>query len=175
MSSNTATVGKIPIRNLWLLMLYALDFRAYYNSETFSEEKNPEDIPDLIAEILTCAVEDRLRRNLSVGFDHRQADLTRVRGRIDHIRTERRHLLRQGKIACLFDELTTNTPSNRFVKAALVVLGQNVRDKELGQRCRTNAAALEKAGVVKDGLRAAEFGMGSASRATAPKAKPEDR
>ena len=175
MSSNTATIGKIPVRNLWLLMLYALDFRAHYNNETFSEEKSPEDIPDLIAEVLTRAVEDRLRRNLSVGFDRRQAVLTRVRGRIDHIRTERRRLLRQGRIACSFDALTADTPSNRFVKAALVVLGQKVRDKELGQRCRADATALEKAGVIKDGLRAAGLGVGNAPLMTASRAKPEDR
>ena len=174
MSSDTAAIRKIPVRNLWLLMLYALDFRAYYNSETFSEEKNPEDIPDLIAEILTRAVEDRLRRSLSVGFDRRQADLTRVRGRIDHMRTERQHLLRQGRIACSFDELTTDTPSNRFVKAALVVLGQKVRDKELGQRCRTDAATLEKAGVIKDGRHAAIL-VASSTQATASRARPEDR
>lgn len=156
-------------------MLYALDFKAYYSNETFSEEKNPEDIPDLIAEVLTRAVEDRLRRNLSVGFNRRQADLTRVRGRIDHIRTERRHLLRQGRVACSFDELTADTPSNRFVKAALVVLGQKVRDKELGQRCRTDTAALEKAGVIKDRWHVAGLGAGKTSQATAPRAKPEDR
>ena len=99
-------------------------------------EDNPDEIPDLVAEILTRAVERRLRRNLSSEFDQRKADLTRVRGRIDVLRTERRHLLQRGRIACSFDELTTDTPKNRYVRAALNHLHQMVRENELKRRCR---------------------------------------
>ena len=84
----------------------------------YDAEENPDDIPDLVAEILTHAVERRIRRNLTHEFQLSRADLTRVRGRIDALRTERRSLLRQGKIACSFEELTTDTPRNRLVKAA---------------------------------------------------------
>ena len=170
MSANT---GKIPIKNIWLLMLYAFDFR-YGNTKPVLEEKNPEDIVDLIAEVLTHAVQDRLRHGLSVGFERQQADLTHVRGRINHTRTERHHLLRQGKIACSFDELTTDTPSNRYVKAALIVTSQNVQDKELGQRCRTNVVSLEKAGIIKDGRSIAKLLTNSTLPNTST-AKPEDR
>ena len=92
-------------------MLYASRlYRALPTGRRFAAEDNPDEIPDLVAEILTRAVERRLRRNLSSEFDRREADLTRVRGRIDALRTERRHLLQRGRIACSFDELTTDTP-----------------------------------------------------------------
>ena len=83
------------------------------SNRRYAVEENPDDIPNLVAEILTRAVERRFRRNLSSDFHRRRADLTRVRRRIDPLRTERRHLLLQGKIACSFDELTTDTARNR--------------------------------------------------------------
>ena len=157
MTASTAsypTVGRIPVRNLWLLMLYASRlYRALPSRRRFAAEDNPDEIPDLVAEILTRAVERRLRRNLSSEFDRREADLTRLRGRIDALRTERRRLLQQGRIACSFDELTTDTPRNRYVRAALTHLHRMVRDNEIKRRCRIAASALERAGVGVDSSR----------------------
>ena len=141
-------VGRIPVRNIWLLMLYASRlFRDLPASRKYAVEETPDDIPNLVAEILARAVERRLRRNLSAAFHRRQADLNRVRGRIDLLRTERRQLLEKGKIACSFEELTTNTPLNQFVKAALKELPKTLKDRELARRCRVAAAAMERAGV----------------------------
>ena len=149
--ASPGAIGKIPVRNIWLLMLYASRlFREIPNNRRYAVEENPDDIPNLVAEILTRAVERRLRRNLSSDFHRRRADLTRVRGRIDPLRTERRHLLLQGKIACSFDELTTDTARNRFVKAALNRLTRVVGDKHLSRRCRSSTAALDRAGVSND-------------------------
>ncbi len=137
-------------------MLYASRlYRALPTGRRVAAEENPDEIPDLVAEILTRAVERRLRRNLSSEFDRREADLTRVRGRINALRTERRHLLDLGRIACSFDELTTDTPRNRYVRAALNYLHWMVGEDELKRRCRIAATALERAGVGTDGSRAA--------------------
>ena len=113
-------------------------------------EDAPDDLPDLVAEILTHSVERRMRRNLSFGYRRRRADLTRVRGRIDLLRTERRQLLKRGRVACTFDELTVDTPRNRFVKAALDLLAGIVSDRDLAHRCRANSASMERAGVTED-------------------------
>ncbi len=142
------TIGTIPIRNIWLLMLYASKlYREMPSKLRHRAEENPDDIADLVAEILTRAVELRIRRNLTLEFHRRHADLTRVRGRINVLRTECRSLLRQGKIACSFEELTTDTPRNRLVKAALKKLNRSVRDEWLSSRCRNLSAALARAGV----------------------------
>ena len=62
-------VGRIPVRNLWLLMLYASNlFRQTDRVKRTAVEENPDDIPDLVAEILTRSVERRLKRNLSFGY-----------------------------------------------------------------------------------------------------------
>ncbi len=141
-------IGAIPVRNVWLLMLYASRlYRELPSRLRYGVEESPDLIPDLVAEILTGAVERRIRRNLTLEFHRSRADLTRVRGRIDALRTERRSLLRQGKIACTFEELTTDTPRNRLVKAALHKLRLSVSEKRLRKRCRDLAAVLGRTGV----------------------------
>ena len=169
------TVGRIPVRNLWLLMLYASRlYRALPAGRRSAVEDNPDEIPDLVAEILTRAVERRLRRNLSAEFDRREADLSRVRGRVDVLRTERRHLLQQGKIACSFDELTTDTPRNRYVHAGLGHLHRMVSDNELRRRCRIASTALERAGVGAGGSRNTKWN-GGRSPVSAGRPNTEDR
>ena len=141
-------VGRIPVRNLWLLMLYASNlFRQTDRVKRTAVEENPDDIPDLVAEILTRSVERRLKRNLSFGYLARDAILSRVRGRIDLLQTERRQLLQRGKIACRFEELTVDTPRNRFVLAALNKIAKVARDGKLRQRCLSLANTLDRIGV----------------------------
>jgi 5-methylcytosine-specific restriction enzyme subunit McrC len=140
-------VGRIPVRNLWLLMLYASDLFRQIGRKNVAVENNPDDIPDLVAEILAHAVEERLYRNLSSGFRQREAELSRVRGRIDLLTTERHQLLARGKVACRFEELTIDTPRNRYVLAALAVIAGVVRQPALSHRCRKLANTFKRLGV----------------------------
>ncbi len=89
----------IPVRNIWWLMLYASDLGKSTDAAQLAAEDLPEDIPDLVAEILTRAVEQRQRRQLSTAFRQREAVLSCLRGRIDHLTTSRRQLLSQGQVA----------------------------------------------------------------------------
>ena len=146
-------IGYIPVRNIWLLLLYASQlYRELPASRRVELEDAPDHIPHLVAEILANSVERRLRRNLSHGYQRQRADLNRVRGRIDLFRTERRRLLQRGSVACVFDELTVDTPRNRYVKAALThiagVVSKLANDSDLERRCRDLALRLERAGVV---------------------------
>ena len=142
-------IGRIPVRNLWLLMLYASDlFRHIERYKKVAVEKNPDDIPDLVAEILAREVDIRLKRNISLGYKSRKAVLRRVRGRIDLLSTERHRLLDRGMIACRFNEMTVDTARNRFVRAALERIARIVtRRKDLARRCRVLALRLKRLGV----------------------------
>lgn len=140
-------VGCIPVRNLWLLMLYASSlFRDFENAKTAVED-NPDDIPDLVAEMLCHKVEHRIQRNLSYGYQARETVLGKVRGRINLLYTESHRLLDQGKVACRFDELTVDTARNRFVRAALEKISKIVSRDVLAHRCRSLAARLKCMGV----------------------------
>ena len=146
-------VDKIPVRNIWLLLLYASQlYRELRASRRVELEEAPDQIPHLVAEILANAVERRLRRGLSYGYRKREADLNRVRGRIDLLRTMSLQMLQLGRVACQFDELTVDTARHRYVKAALVhvatLVGRLVNDADLEKRCRDLASRLERAGVI---------------------------
>jgi 5-methylcytosine-specific restriction enzyme subunit McrC len=140
-------VGRIPVRNLWLLMLYASELFQKIDQKNISIEDNPDDIPDLVAEILAHAIEKRLHRNLSFGFCLREAELSRVRGRIDLLTTERHQLLARGKVACQFEELSIDTPRNRFVLSALEMISRVVHRRGLAHRCSALANGLKRLGV----------------------------
>ena len=146
-SKEIGQIGRIPVRNLWLLMLYASELFRDIDSAKVSVEDNPDDIPDLVAEILSRQVERRLKRNLSFGYQSREAVLGRVRGRINLLYTERHQLLDRGKVACCFDELTVDTARNRFVRAALEEISKIVHRNALAHRCRSLAASLRRMGV----------------------------
>jgi 5-methylcytosine-specific restriction enzyme subunit McrC len=141
-------IGRIPVRNIWLLMLYASDLFRDLERAKVAVEDNPDDIPNLVAEMLCRQVERRIQRNLSYGYQSRCAALGRVRGRIDLVNTERHRLLDRGKVACRFDELTVNTARNRFVRAALEKISRIVRRDALTHRCRSLAAGLKHMGVI---------------------------
>ena len=146
-SPNHGYIGRIPVQNLWLLMLYASDLFRMHGKDSVLSEDTPDDLPDLVAEILSSAVEERQRRQLSVGYRPRKAELHRVRGRIDVLTTESRQLLSRGLVACRFDELTIDTPRNRFVRSALETIAQLVRKPKLGHRCRKLARDMREMGV----------------------------
>ncbi|MGM9998510.1 MAG: 5-methylcytosine-specific restriction endonuclease system specificity protein McrC [Candidatus Bruticola sp.] len=149
--SNDSTVGyidRIPVRNLWWLLLYASSLlRELGTKDRKTVDDNPDDIPDLVAEILCRRVEFRIKRNLSCGYQAQKAVLGRVRGRIDLLNTERHRLLERGKVACEFYGLTINTVRNRYVRAALDKLSKIVRNKKLAYRCRSLSANLRSMGV----------------------------
>jgi 5-methylcytosine-specific restriction enzyme subunit McrC len=140
-------VGRIPVRNLWLLMFYASDLFRTRGIDKVGLEDSPDDLPDLVAEILAHSVEMRRRRSLSLGYRSREAALNRVRGRIDSLTTERRQLLDRGMVACSFDELTIDTPRNRFVRAALDSISRIVKRKDIAHRCRSLAGGMKALGV----------------------------
>lgn len=109
----------IPLRNLWLLQLYASRFYAS-GVITDSDVEDPGvELPTLAASILCDAVESRLARDLTPQFMRRHRRLNRVRGRIDLLETKRNRLLDKGMVACNFDELTVDNPNNRYLRFAL--------------------------------------------------------
>lgn len=136
----------IPIRNVWLLFLYAsglAQFRGQFEAEV---EQSP-DFKSLVARLLCYVTERRLRRNLSFGYRVRRDVLRRVRGRIDILKTVADDLFRKGEVACRFAELTINTPRNRLVRAAHSTLASFQLDAGLTQRCRVLAQSLGRIGV----------------------------
>lgn len=139
-------IGRIPVRNLWALMLYASDLYKALGDGAFAVEDVEDDLPDLVGRLLAKEVERRLQRSLAVGFERQERDLTRVRGRIDVLRTQSHSLLAQGRVACRFEALTIDTPRLRFVRAALAKIAQ-LCSAEVSRMCRALESRLLHLGV----------------------------
>jgi 5-methylcytosine-specific restriction enzyme subunit McrC len=77
----------------------------------------------------------------------REAVLSRVRGRIDAFGTETKRLLDSGRVACRFEEMTSDTPRNRYIRAALDHLTGAGLPAELRTRCLALSGELGLAGV----------------------------
>jgi 5-methylcytosine-specific restriction enzyme subunit McrC len=137
---------KVPLRNVWLLFLYASDLAQFRDKFEAEIEESP-DFKFLVARLLCYATEKRLRRNLSFGYQRRHDVLRRVRGRIDIFESISRDLFRRGEDACRFDEMTLDTPRNRLVLGALQRLSSWLEDAALAHRCRSLVHALGRAGV----------------------------
>ncbi|EZP43371.1 putative McrC protein [Micrococcus luteus] len=139
---------RIPVRNLWLLMLYASDLFVQERSlQDVGAESAGEDLPDLVALVLVAAAEARLHRPLSRRHLPQTGDLTRVRGRIDHLRTRSRGLLAQGQVACRFDDLTVDHPVNRVIHAGLLTASRLARTADLRERAAAAARLMSWSGV----------------------------
>lgn len=136
----------IPVNNLWLLMLYASEFR-YLVDEYGGTESIDEDVASLVADVLCSQVEARLKRNLTYGYKHSTRDLNRVRGRINVLETYSHQLLQKGKVHCTFEELSVDTPRNRYICAALKRIASLVSKKSLKLRCHQLAQSMIERGV----------------------------
>jgi 5-methylcytosine-specific restriction enzyme subunit McrC len=137
---------QIPLRNIWLLFLYAADL-VHFKDQWKVTPESAKNLPELVARLLVHVVEQRLRLNLSKGYQAKHAVLPRVRGRIDMLQTVTGQLLERGRIACTFEEHTMHTPRNRLVRAALDYLAICVEDVEVVRACKSLSNTLGRLGV----------------------------
>lgn len=136
----------IPVRNLWALLIYASDLARFLDRFDATAEDDAE-LPDLLGRLLISVVERRLHRSLSRGYQAKENVLSRVRGRIDWLETQTDLLLRRGRIACRYGELTHDTPRNRLVRMALEAMQIRVSRGDLAASCGRLARDLQLAGV----------------------------
>ncbi|PWF24438.1 5-methylcytosine-specific restriction endonuclease system specificity protein McrC [Ancrocorticia populi] len=133
--------------NIWLLMVYASESREAINRSEVLLDGNPDELVDVIAELLHGKVQIRLRRNLTPGYVRRNDELRRLRGRLDLLRTERKRLVAKGKVVCSYEELTVDTPRNRMIRFALDKVSLRVSNEQLATGCRSLAAQFNHLGV----------------------------
>lgn len=136
----------IPIRNLWLLLMYASDLAEFGDRFDGLVDESAE-LPELLARLLCWVVERRLRQNLSRNYVPVSRTLHRVRGRIDWLRTEAGQHLARGEVVCRYEDLTSNTPRNRLVRAALEAMSLRSAKPDVARKCGALARQLSEQGV----------------------------
>ena len=157
-------VGRIPVRNIWLLMLYASDLSHFSGRFAGLLDNDLEDLPNLIGRLLADEVARRLARNLSLGYRQRSETIARVRGRIDLLATASGQLMDRGLIACRFEEITIDTVRNRLVLSALERIGRYRVDPSVALVCRSLVTDLGRAGVSRRMPSRAELAKDQISR-----------
>lgn len=140
---------RIPVKNLWLMMLYASDLGTKDSKVLASAEDNPESLPDLIAELLCDAVEARLRNGLTLGFHSVNRPVSRLRGSVNFLETYRKGLLRKGQLHCSFDEISCDTSLNQLALGAVKCCMSMTSRQDIASRCRRTIGWMETLGVTK--------------------------
>ncbi len=152
-------------------MLYASELTRTNGLLNSLVDDDLNDVANLVARLLATAVTDRLRKNLTRGYRRNEKSMSRVRGRIDMLRTESGRLLDRGEVYCRFDDHTANTPRNRLARTALERLARLVSHHDVAASCRALAGSLGQAGVSavrpsRAELAAEQFGRNDASDRT---------
>lgn len=111
----------IRLQNVYYLLCYAWDqweSRGLADVNTVPGERTE----NLLGQVLRDAVANLLRRGLDRGYIAAEEEGRRLRGKILVSQTVQRMLIRQGRVACLVDELSHDVPHNRVIKAAITAL-----------------------------------------------------
>lgn len=143
-------ISGIPVKNIWFFMYYASDlFRHARNSRNQIEDIEDQ-IVELIGYILITKVEQRIKLGLSVDYNKKIEILSRVRGKINLLYTEKKQLFRRGKVCCEFHDLNVDTVRNRYIKGALETLSKLTNDTYLIKQSKFLAHTLKIMGVLGD-------------------------
>ena len=128
---------KIPIRNVYYLLLYAWDkIRPGEHPEV--REEGLTHLHDLFASVLADIVGRLVARGLDRGYIALEDEVAGVRGKLDLDMTLKRHLLASAKTHCQFDELRYDILHNQIIKATLRLL----LSLELDKRVRGHVARV---------------------------------
>ena len=122
----SAAAAASVLRNLaW--MIEAADFEEI----TASPPTTAGELPDCYLDWLAWLFAERLRRDLSVGVHHayepHEGHLTEVRGRINFTEQLRQQGWRRDRLACAWDEFSSDTSLNRVFRAAVLLLQSRTR------------------------------------------------
>ena len=111
---------KIPIRNLYHLLVYAFDVRFLNWEEVKSvEDDDHAGYFELLSHVLVAGVKHVVKRGLDRGYRPVTEELRGVRGKLELAPSLARVTFPQGKAVCTHDEFTSDILANRILKATL--------------------------------------------------------
>ena len=116
------TIDKdIPIKNIFYMLTYAfkeLNREHYKRVET----ENFGNIHDMFAEILYLGISYLLKQGLHREYVDCEDTLSTLRGKLDVRATIKEKMRHTAKLACAFDEFSSNNIFNQVLKATVVLL-----------------------------------------------------
>lgn len=113
----------IRVRNVFFMLLYAWELVPEGQALDLAFDDGPDEM-NFFASILRSVVRRLLRRGLSKGYIEDEEETSSPRGRFLLSTTMSRATLRNGRAACSYTELTTDTTLNRIAKTAMRTTSQ---------------------------------------------------
>ncbi len=112
---------KIPIRNLYYLLVYAWDVLDQVGVGDIDVEQI-ETPPDLFAKILRNGIDHLLKRGLDRAYTSETGAIPGIRGRLNLSSSIKTASFTRGVAVCSYDELTYDVLHNQILKASLLRL-----------------------------------------------------
>ncbi len=113
-----ADLKKIPIRNIYYLLIYSWNKLEESNILNVSSD-DCTDLMDLFAKVLISGVLHLKRRGFDRGYLSFCEETSCLRGKIDFNLSVKKMLFKQGKMVCHFDDLDYNVLHNKILKTTL--------------------------------------------------------
>lgn len=122
---------KIPIRNIYFLLIYAWNRLPESKVVDVSAEQYP-NLPDLLARVLINGCNYILKSGLDKDYLERTERYKGVKGKIQFSETLKSNALRYGRTVCSFDEYSEDILQNQILKSAgRALIKINTLDKGL--------------------------------------------
>jgi 5-methylcytosine-specific restriction enzyme subunit McrC len=131
---------KIPIRNLYYLLLYAWGYFQAGPVRDVGIDDSP-DLPNLFAKVLCDGTRRLLRRGLDRGYRSHVEETRGPRGRLLLNEIIKRQTLMRGQAVCEVDELTHDVLHNQILLATLRALA-NCPDVDRDRRHELRVLAM---------------------------------
>ena len=114
----------IFIKNIYYMLSYAFQALKRSNYEEIASERF-ENAQDLFAAVLYKGVSQQVKQGLYREYITKAETLSVLRGKIDTNETIKEKLMKSGKLACEFDELSENNRFNQIIKTTLYFLASD--------------------------------------------------
>lgn len=140
-------IDRIPIRNIYYLLLYAWNRLEEAEIVDVSIE-SATNLLNLFARVLTGGTQHLLKRGMDRGYMPLQEELHGIRGKVNFSLTLKRQLMANAILACEFDDLSYNVFHNRILKTILASLSTS---PDVDQSLRSDLADLcRRLGTIED-------------------------
>jgi 5-methylcytosine-specific restriction enzyme subunit McrC len=118
------TTARIPIRNLWHMLLYAWN-EVVLKNQWHSEIETSPSLDALLASILAKLVQQRLRIGLGRSYTNDARLLRGIRGRVDFTESLKKLAFENGQAHCRYQTYSHNVSKNQIIRSTLARLVQN--------------------------------------------------
>lgn len=133
-------VDRIPIQNIYYLLLYAWQ-RLEENDVVDVQPEEATRLLDLFARVLIGGSRLLLKRGLDRGYILYREDLRGIRGKIDFSETVKRQLMVNAMICCEYDDLSYDVLHNRILRTTISALA---RSRNVDKEQRSELADIER-------------------------------